>query len=214
MAKRTRRPHIRYSTEELAWLEAHRTMVIGDYHAEFVARFGRRDVSANHLQGLRKRMGWKTGRTGRFQKGRTSHNKGKKGLRIPGSEKGWFQNGHAPQNRVPLWSERLDQNGYLEMKVPLRNPHTGSKTRFMHKHRYLWEKANGPLPDGMALKCLDGDRTNCDPANWEAIPRAMLPRLNGRFGRNYDTAPDDLKPIIMTTTKLEHAARTAREDRE
>ena len=37
---------IRYSDEEMAWLEANRRMVISDYHAAFVATFERDDVSA------------------------------------------------------------------------------------------------------------------------------------------------------------------------
>ena len=53
-------------------------------------------------------------------------------------------------------------------------------------------------------------KTNTDPSNWEAIPAALAPRLNGRFGRGYDHAPAELKPTIMLTAKLEHAAREAK----
>ena len=70
----------------------------------------------------------------------------------------------------------------------------------------LWEQAHGPVPDGMALKCL-GEKTNTDPANWVLVPRALLPRLNGRFGRGYDDAPAELKPAIMAVAKLEHGVR-------
>ncbi|QIG80073.1 hypothetical protein [Stakelama tenebrarum] len=51
------------------------------------------------------------------------------------------------------------------------------------------------------------------PDNWTMIPRAMLPRLNGRFGRNYDAAPTDLKPTILAIAELEHRAREARSPR-
>jgi len=199
-----------YSADELAWLEANRTMIISDYHRAFVAQFGRADVSAANLNALRKRKGWKTGRTGRFSKGQTPYNKGRTGYCAPGSEKGWFTPGTKPANRLPMWSERIGKDGYIEMKVPLENPYTGHKTRFMHKHKYLWEQANGPVPDGHVLKCLDGDKLNTAPDNWVVAPRALLPRLNGRFGRDYDTAPDDLKPAILATARLEHAARVAR----
>lgn len=58
---------ITYSASEMQWLEANRTMVISDYHAAFVAAFGRADVTAAHLHGLRKRKGWKVGRApGRY----------------------------------------------------------------------------------------------------------------------------------------------------
>lgn len=59
-----RRPAIRYSNEEMAWLEANRAMVISDYHKAFVAAFGRDDIGHGHLHSLRKRKGWKVGRVG------------------------------------------------------------------------------------------------------------------------------------------------------
>jgi hypothetical protein len=58
----TRRPRILYSEAEMQWLESNRMMVISDYHAAFVAAFGRSDVTAPHLHGLRKRKVWKVGR--------------------------------------------------------------------------------------------------------------------------------------------------------
>lgn len=63
------------------------------------------------------------------------------------------------------------------------------------------------MPDGHVLKCLDGNKLNTEPSNWEAVPRGLLPRLNSRFGRNYDTAPAELQPTIMAIAKLEHGIR-------
>lgn len=60
------------------------------------------------------------------------------------------------------------------------------------------------------LKCLDGDKLNCAPSNWIAVPQGMLPRLNGNSGRDYDKAPAELKPTILAIAKLEHKAREAR----
>jgi len=57
----TRAARIPYSPAEMRWLEENRLMVIGDYHRAFVAAFGRADVTAAHLHGLRKRKGWKVG---------------------------------------------------------------------------------------------------------------------------------------------------------
>ncbi len=204
---------IPYSDEELAWIEAHHALPRRELHARFTARFDRPDVSQANLTALCKRQGWLTGRDGRFRAGRAPQNKGQKGVHYPGCEKGWFGKGSTPANRLPLWSERVGKDGYVEMKVPVPNPYTGHPTRFMHKHRYLWERENGHLPEGHALKCLDGDKTNCAPENWTCVPRALLPRLNGRFGRNYDTAPPELKPLILKVAQLEHAAREKRKDR-
>ena len=82
------------------------------------------------------------------------------------------------------------------------------------KHRWLWERANGPVPEGHALKCLDGDRTNTDPANWMAVPRALLPRLYGKCGRNYDAAEPEVKPAIMAVARLEQRAAESRKGKE
>lgn len=205
---------IHYSPEELAWVEAHRALPRKELHRRFRDRFGRPDVSQANLTSLCKRRGWLTGRTGRFVKGQQAANKGKTMPYNPKSAATRFRPGHAPENRVPLWSERIGKGGYVEMKVPARNPYTGHETRFMHKHRWLWEQANGPVPEGHFLKCLDGDKTNCDPSNWRALPHALKPRLNGRFGRGYDLAPAEVKPSILLTALVEHAAREARKERE
>lgn len=199
---------IPYSAEELAWIESHARENRRETHARFCDTFSRSDVSLSNFNALCKRKGWLTGRTGRFERGQASWNKGRSMPANPNSARTQFKKGAAPANRVPLWTERVGKDGYIEMKVPRPNPYvSGCKTRFMHKHRYLWEEANGPLPDGHALKCVDGDRTNCEPSNWIAIPRALLPRLNGRFGRDYDNAPEEIKPTILAVAKLEHAAR-------
>lgn len=201
---------IRYTAAELAWVEEHRSMLRREAHALFIATFQRDDVSPSNYAALCKRNGWTTGRDGRFVEGHESYNKGRKGYHAPGAEKGWFRKGQEPHNTRYLGHERVSKDGYVEVSVAEPNPHTGYPRRYVQKHRWLWEQANGPVPDGMVLKCLDGDKLNTDPSNWEAIPRALLPRLNGRFGRGYDTAPRELKPTLLATAKLEHAAREAK----
>ena len=82
----------------------------------------------------------------------------------------------------------------------------------INKHRYLWEQLNGPVPEGHVLKCLDGNKLDTDPSNWVAIPRALLPRLNGRWSSlKYDDAPEELKPTLMLMAKIKHAAAEAKQ---
>lgn len=201
---------INYTDEELAWIKACSDLPRAELHQLFQQIFGRHDVSQQNLKAMCKRKGWLTGRTGRFTKGQVSHNAGKKGLRYAGSEKGWFKAGQRPQSAKPIGYEMVDRDGYVQVCVSEPNPWTGAATRMVHKHRRLWELAKGPVPEGHRLKCLDGDKTNCDPSNWDAIPMALAPRLNGRFGRGYDAAPAEIKPTILAIAKLEHAARVAR----
>jgi len=209
----------KFNDAEIAWLRENCTMIIGDYHRAFCKQFGRDDVTSENLHALRKREGWKTGRTGQFGKGSTPVNKGKpcppgKGGRHPNAQRTQFRKGNVSHNFIGAGHERIDsQDGYVVLIVDETNPWTGHKTRPVHKHRYLWEQANGPLPEGHVLKCLDGDKTNCAPSNWEAIPQGALPHLNGRIGMAYDQAAPDVKPVIMTIAKLKHAARSARNAR-
>ncbi|WP_210421571.1 HNH endonuclease [Mesorhizobium sp. WSM4308] len=141
-------------------------------------------------------------------------NKGKtcppgKGGRHPNARKTQFVKGHGRSGIAvdlykPIGTERLSKDGYREIKM-----HDGMplQSRWRAVHLVEWEKLNGKIPKGFALKCLDGDRLNTDPMNWECVPRALLPRLGGRFGRGYDAAPAEVKPTIMAIVKLEHSAR-------
>ena len=211
---------IAYSAEERAFIQSVAQWSRDQAHAAFCQKFRRDDVTLGAFNGFCKRNGWMTGRTGGFEKGVAPHNKGKKcepgkGGLHPNARKTQFRKGQLPHNANYLGHERIDpSDGYVYVSVAETNPHTGFERRYVLKHVWQWEQANGPLLEGHCLKCLTSDRTNCDPSNWEAIPRALLPRLNG--GNRYrdlvafDSAPDDLKPTIFAVAKLEHHARVIR----
>ena len=208
---------ILYSADELAWIEARKEEPRRALHRKFCETFNRSDISADAFKALCTRKGWKTGRTGCFANGQEPANKGKKcepgkGGLHPNARKTQFKKGGEPHNTHYLGHERIDpKDGYVYVSIDEPNPHTGYSRRYVLKHRHEWEKANGPVPEGHALKCLDGDRTNCAPANWEAVPRALLPRLAGgnRYHRKlaFDDAPAELKPTILAIAKVEHAAK-------
>lgn len=199
---------ISYTDDQLAWLAANRDLPRADLHAAFQQTFDRPDVSRANLTAICKRKGWLTGRSGQFPKGNTSHNAGQKGVRYAGSEKGWFKKGErrgrASRMHKPIGTERMSKSGYLERKI---NEDMPFQRRWRAVHIVNWEAIHGPLPAGMALKSLDGNRLNTDPANWQLVPRALLPRLNGKSGRGYDAAPVEIKPTILAIARLEHKAR-------
>lgn len=205
---------ISYEPEELAWIEARKEWPRADLHRAFVNSWQRPEVSQDSLKQLCLRRGWKTGRTGCFVKGQTSHNKGKSmtpEVRAKCAAT-MFKKGQVSHTYRGPGHERIDsKDGYVVMIVEETNPWTGARTRPVHKHRYLWEKENGPIPKGHVLKCLDGDKTNCNPSNWELVSQAMLPRLNGRWtGLKYDDAAPEVRPALMAIARLDHAARKAR----
>lgn len=191
--------------DQTEWLRANASLARTEVHSAFLATFPGSTVTADQIVAWRKRNKVSTGRTGRFVKGGTSHNKGRKGFVAPGSEKGWFRKGNIPHTARGVGHESVDaKDGYVWIIVAQTNKHTGAATSRVMKHRWLWEQLHGPVPEGHRLKCLDGNKLNTDPSNWEAIPHGLAPRLNSRFGRGYDQAPDEMKPTIMATAKLEH----------
>lgn len=200
-----------YGDLELIWIRANSKRPRAEAHALFCELFGRDDVSLTNFHALCKRKGWMTGRTGCFPKGQTPHNKGKPMPYHPNSAATRFKvggmSGRAQKRYQPIGTERMSKDGYLERKTHDGEPRN---SRWRAVHLIEWEAVNGPIPRGQALKCLDGDRTNTAPGNWECVPRALLPRLNGRFGRGYDEAPAELRPTIMAVVKLEHRAREAK----
>lgn len=208
---------ILYSAEELAWIEENKEWPRAMLHRFFVMFFERQDVTLVHLNALCKRKGWMTGRTGCFAKGAVPANKGKRcpegrGGRHPNARRTQFTKGErrgvAIKLYKPIGTERVSVDGYLERKI-----HDGMplQSRWRLVHLIEWEAKHGPVPKGHALKCLDGNKQNTDPSNWECIPRALLPRLAGgnRYRRvlPYDDAAPEVRPAILAIAKLEHAAR-------
>ncbi len=116
-----------------------------------------------------------SGLDGHFKKGQAAWNKGMKGINFGGEngKKTQFKKGQIPVNYRPVGSERVNVDGYIEIKVA--DPGT-----WRLKHNVIWEKANGPLPKGHCVIFLDGDKLNVDLKNLQLITRNQLARLNQR----------------------------------
>jgi hypothetical protein len=190
----------KFSKSEQAFLRRRQQMPRRELHAAYVEKFGR-EISLEALKALCDRLGLRTGRTGGFEKGMVPANKGKKMPFNANSARTQFKKGQPCRNTKPLGWVYTDRDGYVLISIAERNPHTGFKRRFVFKHRLLWEKAHGPIPKGMVLKCK-GEKANSEPSNWELIPRGVLTRLNKRGG--FADAPAELKPTLMAIAKLQH----------
>lgn len=267
-----RRRRIPFSDRELLFVEQRKCTPRRALHAEFVAAFGRTDVTVDHLKSLCTRRGWLAGRRPwtaddhaqlralyphmktstvarrlgrtlesiygranmfglaksaeylaspdacrlrrgdnvgaphRFAKGHVPANKGKRMPFHPNSAATRFKKGQRCHNEKWAGHERVDKDGYVLISVNERNPHTGFERRYVMKHKWLWEQLHGPVPNGMALKCLDGNKQNTDPSNWKCVSRGLLPRLNGIHSRHYDDAAAELKPAILAIATLEQVA--------
>ena len=106
----------------------------------------------------------------RFVKGQEPANKGmrqedfmsREG--IERSSRTRFKPGQLPHNTKPIGYERLDDNGYVYIKVSMEQ-------KMVLKHRYVWEQHNGAVPDGYCICFRDGNRQNCDISNLYLLSR-------------------------------------------
>lgn len=196
---------IEYSEAELGFISSRRILVRADLTAQFNEKFGR-DLSVANIASLCKRNGWLTGRDGRYEKGNIPHPNS--GLKVPNATS--FKKGSVPANVRPMFSERITKDGYIEMKVPEKNPHTGADTRFKLKHIWRWEQENGPLPKSHAVVFKDGDRQNCDLNNLECVHRRVLQRMNKNFKPS--EYPKEVRPSLLALSKLNVAADQAKKN--
>lgn len=190
---------IKYTKEQIKFLRTgYQHMNVRDLTASFNDRFSVEKTELQIRATLRNKN-IRSGRTGHFSKGHTPWNKGIKGLTHANITS--FKKGNMPVNRKPVGSERIDsKDGYILIKVHEEDPYTGFPTRYKPKHVHIWEKSNGPVPKGMIIAFIDGNKANCEPENLMLISRAQLLNLN-RLG--YSGAPDELKPSVLALSKLQ-----------
>ena len=106
----------------------------------------------------------------RFAKGHKSSFKGEKWYELMPEEsrnkclRTTFKDGHIPHNAYADGTE-LVRDGRVYIKVP-------GIRRLQLKHRYVWEKHNGKIPEGYIIKFKDGDFMNCDIDNLYIMSRA------------------------------------------
>ncbi|MDR1456007.1 MAG: HNH endonuclease [Tannerella sp.] len=128
-----------------------------------------------------------------FKKGHVPANRGRKqvgwmsGAMIERSAKGRFAAGHVPANYCPVGSERVNTDGYIEMKV------YGGLRGWRAKHRVMWEQHNGPIPAGYNVQFRDGNRRNCVIENLYVISRAEQMKDENSIYTRY---PEDVRDLI------------------
>lgn len=130
-------------------------------------RFGT-GYTEDQVRSFRKNHRVPSGHDCRFRRGRISANRG---LRqedfmspegIERSKVTRFRTGHRPHNRVPVGTETVKSDGYIWRKI-------AEPDVWRQRHILEWESRNGPLPDGMLVTFLNGDRTDFRPENLMAV---------------------------------------------
>ena len=127
------------------------------------------DFSIGQLKGIIERSGIRVGTGSSFKKGHTPWNKGTKG--VMKANKGSFKKGVMPTQFVHVGSERVNRDGYVEIKT--KNPSTWEL-----KHRYIYKKHYGEIPEDCNIIFADTNKTNFNIDNLILVSRAEMLIMN------------------------------------
>ncbi len=168
-------PQHKYTPEQLKFIRDNITSMSWKELTKLFNEAYGTSLSHQALSATGKRYGIKSGRTGQFTKGMTSWNKGKKGFSYEGMKATQFKKGHKPHNWVPIGTERITKDGYIEVKIQEGK----FQKNWKGKHILIWEQYHGrPVPPGYAVIFGDGNNRNFDPENLLLVSRAQLIRMN------------------------------------
>ena len=148
----------------------------GRYNQELADLFNQKfntNITSRTIKSYKANNKLNSGLTGKFRKGQTPHNKGKK---MPKEvyekvKHTMFAKGNVPPNHRPVGSERISKDGYIEVKVAEPN-------KWRLKQRVVYEEAKGKIPEGCPIIFLDGNKRNFDIDNLRCITRSELLYLN------------------------------------
>lgn len=195
-----------FTEDQRKWIEeAYREMLITDLLTVFNLEFDD-NKTYSQMRSFISNHSIKSGRIATFPKGNKSWNEGTKG--VMKSNITTFKKGGLPGNTRPMYSERINKDGYTEIKVPAPEKEKGAKTKFMLKHKWAWENKNGKLPKGHAIILIDGDRENCDYDNLKLVTRSELLYVN----RLFKGVDGKLKETAFNVAKLVDKCREAKMD--
>lgn len=188
-----------YTQEQLDFIrDKCKLMMDGELAEAFNATFGLNKTAGN-IKSARKNHGFLTGRNGRFLPGqRPSPNARPKG---PSSTS--FKKGNRPHNWMPVGSERVNGDGYIDVKVAEPNV-------WVYKQRLIFEAAHGPIPDSQCVIFKDGDNRNFDISNLVLVSREELAVMNKM---QVGSLPVELKDsgLLLAKLKIKTAAAKRRQ---
>ena len=131
------------------------------------------------------------GKNYQFKKGRVPYNYGQKmsDILYEKIQKTMFKKGRKPHNTRKEGDESKSIDGYTYVKI--------ADNDWRLKHRVLWEKANGPIPDDHIVVFKDNNQLNFDINNLQLISKSenMLRNTLHQY-------PELIQQIIKLNNKL------------
>jgi len=161
----------RYSQEQREFIKANvKGRLIPDLTEMFNDRFGTQ-LQYSQMRAFVKNNGLKSGVNTAFASGHEPFNKGKTKT-WAGGESTQFKKGNKPHNYVPVGSERVNGDDYVDVKIADPNHWRG-------KHLLVWEEHHGrTVPKGYVVIFGDRNRRNFDHDNLILVSRAQLAIMN------------------------------------
>lgn len=170
---------IKYTEEQRQFIKEHNYLKTSRELADmFNKRFGT-SITYKNIKCFRENHHLNSGLTGRFEKGHVPANKGKKWNDYMSEEgqlnslKTTFKKGNVPANHKPVGYERINVDGYIEIKV--KEPNV-----FRLKHRVVYEQHYGKIPADMNVIFADGNKLNLDIDNLILVKKSELLIMNKR----------------------------------
>jgi len=130
-----------------------------------------------------------------FKKGSTPPNKGKKHAeymtpeQIEKTKKSRYKKGNVPFNVKYDGHERITVDGYVEIRI--------SQGVYKLKHRELWIKQNGSIPEDCVVIFKDGNKQNIVIENLQLITRA-----ENMLRNSIQQYPSELITTLKLVSKL------------
>ena len=169
----------KYTEEQRQFIKENNSLKTSRELADmFNKKFGT-SITCKNIKYFRQNNRLNSGLTGRFEKGHVPANKGKKWNDYVSKEgqlnslKTTFKKGHVPANHKPVGYERINVDGYIEIKV--KEPNV-----FRLKHRVVYEQHHGKIPSDMNVIFADGNKLNLDIDNLILVKKSELLIMNKR----------------------------------
>lgn len=169
--------------------EWYKLLTRDDLTEKFNREFGK-NITIAQMTAFLKNHNIKSGRNGHYKKGIEPHNKGTVGLMKP--NKTSFKKGHRSFNYRPVGSERINVEGYIEVKV-------ADPSEWRSKNRHVWEINNGPIPKGFNVRFKDSDKLNCDINNLILVSDSESMYLTAL---GFNDAPAEVKDTLHLIAKI------------
>lgn len=188
-----------YEIEEKALLRDNASTHTEKQLQEMLLKIGS-NRSISSISNMKHKLGVKCSfNAGQYKKGNVPLNKGTKGMFNVGGNRTSFKKGNIPLNYRPVGSERVNVDGYIEIKI--KDPN-----KWELKHRVVYESVYGKIPKGSNITFIDGNRLNLDIENLSLITQAENLILNQHELRADDTeitkSAIALAKLIDKTQKL------------